>query len=84
MRKKVISIYGLSEGGVIDREFELFKRDEFIDYLTREKLDMEQYSLELFAPHYYVCSVDNLLLLDPDDEVFVIEEDKVVMLYLEC
>ena len=83
MRNISLRIFSVAAGVVVEQEFQLFKRDEFIDYVEQGNINPGEYSLELYAPFTFECCIDNLLLLDPEDEVFVFEDDKSIILYLD-
>lgn len=67
----------------MEREVEIFKRDEFIGYVLKNNIDLSKYFLELNVPKCYSCTIETIKSLEVDDKLFILEEDKMICLYLE-
>lgn len=80
MRKEVLYMYSGRLDKEIEREFDIYKRDEFVEYLKNN--DLSEYELELYVPRGFDCTIENFKRQNEDDEFFIFEEDKMVCLYL--
>ena len=81
MRREKLKLYVNTTDEIIEEEVVVYGRDELIALMKNGDLDVSMYLLDVFTPWCSLCSVEALAALDPSDEFYINEHDKLVVLY---
>ena len=83
MRKETILIYDDKVEDNVEKEYIIFARDELIKYIQDNNINLDGYSLEVYAPNCFKCSIAILKKMNIADEFFLDEVNKEITLYMD-
>ena len=81
MRREEIKIFINTTDEIVEEECVIYGRDELVALIESGDLDVSMYLLDVFTPWCSLCSVEALAAMDPSDEFYINEHDKLVVLY---
>lgn len=83
MRTERITMYSNEANDNVEKEYIIYTRDELIEHIQNNNIDLREYALEVYAPSALQCTVASLERMSADDEFFFNEEDKEITLYMD-
>ena len=83
MRTEWITMYSNEAKDNVEKEYTIYTRDELIEHIENNNIDLREYALEIYTPYGVQCCIANLEKMNFDDEFFFNEEDKEITLYMD-
>lgn len=83
MRKETIIMWSDEAHDDIEKEYDIYTRDELIEYIRTTDRDLSDYDVNIGAPCNLVLSVPLLQSMEATDEFLFNDEYKEIMLLME-
>ena len=83
MKTEWTTIYNYEVKDNVEKEYTIYTRDELLEYIKNNNIDLKKYVLELHTPYGVQCCIANLEKMNVDDEFFFNEENKEITLYMD-